>query len=199
MRSFLPAALLTLVALFMAGIMVALQNGAEMRGHERRAAANVEDIMLAQEEFRLARGNPKDGVIYSDMPALIDQQSLMGFTKTVEENTYAKDGYLFRVAVLPSAQPGSQGPRLGQRYQLWAWPQDERHISMVLYFGSSAGFLIQGENGEAAGVQAALPHDKPIQELDRSGDKRVGAALRWTVLKNIRDPANAGTSAVRSS
>ena len=54
MRSMLPATLLTLVALFLAAIMVALQNGAEMRGLERRAAANAEDIMLAQEQFRLA-------------------------------------------------------------------------------------------------------------------------------------------------
>lgn len=187
MRWMLPVMLAAALLLFAAAAWRTVEEGSRLRVLEVSAAEQVERILLAQEQHRhnlLSGGEP----LYVSLPQLEAEGLLPPFTATDNPAVREHSGYYFQVTLLPAPSALGGIPRLGQRYHVWAWPKDPVHIGLALLYGSHAGYVIQGENGETVGPNPCFP-ENPIQALE--GEQGKGArspSLRWTVLKNIRDP-----------
>jgi hypothetical protein len=193
MRWTLPLLLVAVLVLLVAAALRTVREGAELRALEVSAAEQMERILRAEERHRQIESPPEP--LYATLPQLVEEGLLSGFSSTDRPTVLEHSGYYFQVTLLPAPNAAGRIPRLGQRYHAWGWPKDRRHIALALLYGSNAGYVIQGENGETVGPNPSFP-ESPIQALE--GEQGKGAhspSLRWTVLENIRDPAGAAPAA----
>lgn len=194
MRHLLGLLLAAVLVLLLIGFGVTLRHGRGLRALELQAAAHVEEIMRAEEAHRLAYRGSDDSPPSVSLDELMAEGRLAGFQPVPSPghaSLHQRDGYLFRVELLPFAEDKGTRPRLGQRYRLWSWPAQREHVGLVLYYGSSDGYLVQGENGEAWGSDPNLPDRTPSQAImDATGPQPTGDARRWRPLLSIREPAS---------
>jgi hypothetical protein len=189
-------ALLAATALLLAWRIRALENaGRALHDKEVAARALAERILRAQEE---RRRNPPAGARiapYEYLSALLEERRVGGLTPLPDRDRelFAAGGYVFHVRLLNKLQrplsrrpddPGSE-PGLGNDFELWAWPADPADSVLALFFGSDAGFLLQGDNGVHAGPEA-----RPESVLDnpaRKVEAQDGKTQEWIVVANFRD------------
>jgi hypothetical protein len=139
-------------------------------------------ILLAEEERRLAA--PKDasgaptGPLYGFLSELVSERRLDGLERVPDERReiYRAGDYLFHVSLLnrlnhpfrvPPAAPELE-PRLGTRFEAWGWPADPADTALVLYFASTSGLLLQGENGAIAG-----PNEFPADAFTKASPLEI--------------------------
>jgi len=190
-------ALLVAAALLLAWRIRALATAGEEL-HERELAARgmAERILRAEEERRIRP--PADAVRkpYDYLGTLVAERRIDGLAPVAggDRERFVAGGYVFHVRLLnklgrPLPRPPADGSDggLGLDFELWAWPADAGDAALPLFFGSDAGYLLQGDNGAHAGLDAR-PEDvavHPAREVERVPG---GATDQWIVLKNIRDP-----------
>ncbi len=166
--------------------------------HQREVAARqlAEQLLRAEEARRLTP--PGDSAIapYGFLANLVAERRVTGLVRVAatDRDLWSAGGYVFHVRLLnqlgrplaaPPADPASE-PGLGLKFELWAWPADAASTTLALFFGSQAGYLLQGDNGAHAGLDAR-PEDafseSPLREVEQSRD---GAGDQWITLVNIR-------------
>lgn len=165
-----------------------LRDGHEMRRREVAALSAVRELLDA--ERRCYDANRKTP--YLPLAELIEAAELEGFEPLPEgtgpADLVCRDGYLFRVRLLPPLSSDSEDHRMGARFQLWAWPEDPSDLASVLYWCDNAGFLLQGENGMAAGAHRPPPLDvQPLRELTRDTEEIAAEqrkTTRWFLIES---------------
>ena len=187
-----------LVLIAVAGALLIVQvhgqiaRGRTLREQERGARQVMEQILRAEETRRRASAADRAACPYAYLGTLVQEGQVQGLSAVPSSrgrDRWQASGYVFQVQLLnalgrPFAMPPSDRsaePTLGQRFDAWAWPADPEQDSLVLYFASSAGYLLQGDNGSIAGADAPTPTLDPLKELEREGESN-----RWLVLTNIR-------------
>jgi hypothetical protein len=209
MRHTLSILLLVSVTLLTSYFVSLVRNGKNLRERERTARATMTQILQAQERRRQefeAEGRTESAP-YAFLGALLQEQRIEGLVEVhpkgearassdldpPQRQVFEKNGYYFHLRLrdrwgLAFVHPDQEEaePSVGQRYECWAWPADSSASRLVLYFASSAGYLIQGENlRHLAGLEAILPTSvNPVQALHKDP---VQASQLWIPLLNIRE------------
>ena len=169
-----------------------LEAGRVRRAKEVAAREVMESILRAEEERRLhppAGANGPNGAIYAYLSGLLAEGRLQGLSPVADPRLeiYRAGDYFFHVSLLTRlnrplrvpTDPGASEPRFGARFEAWAWPAEPGDSQLVLYFASTGGTLLQGENGMSAGP-GDFPGDRfssenPLQQHERAG----GRDTRW--------------------
>lgn len=193
----LPIALVAAVLAWRVEALI--DRGRSLHATELAARAVMESILRAEEERRLhppaggsSRGNssaaPTDQ-IYGYLSDLIAEGRLSGLTPVPDSRIerYRAGGYCFHVSLLnkdkrPIRLPPTDRatePRLGVRFEAWGWPADPGDSQLVIYFASTSGTLLQGENGTGS-TTGDFPGDgftteSPLQQHERDGERD----MRW--------------------
>jgi hypothetical protein len=185
-----------LLALLAARVGCVRRDGLDRHAREVAARSQCERIMRALEARRLAPPAAARFAPYEYLSELVRERRLpeLESRSEPERDVWSADGYLFHVRLLnrlgrpfprPPADPAIE-PGLGADYELWAWPEDEGDAVLALFFGSDAGYLLQGDVGAYAGLDArpeTASNESPAHEIASSGS---GAAGRWVTIGNIR-------------
>jgi hypothetical protein len=187
---------IALVAAVLAWRVTALvDRGRSLHGTELAARATMESILRAEEERRVhPASNPTstsgaNSQIYGYLSELIAEGRLTGLTPVPDSRIerYRAGGYYFHVSLLNKlGHPFRTAPpdrsadlRFGARFEAWGWPADPADSQLVIYFGSTSGTLLQGENGSAIGAGDfpgdAFAAESPLQQHEREGDRDT----RW--------------------
>jgi hypothetical protein len=182
------------VATILAWRVVAMvDRGRSLHQTELAARDTMVAILRAEEERRLhpasAAAGDASASIYGYLSELIAEGRLTGLTPVPDSRIerYRAGGYFFHVSLLnkhnrafrlPPADRAAE-PRFGARFEAWGWPADPSDSQLVLYFGSTSGTLLQGENG-TGGTTGDFPGDaftaeSPLQQHEREGERDT----RW--------------------
>jgi hypothetical protein len=190
----LPIALV--VALLAWRVSALIGSGRSLHATELAARDTMVAILRAEEERRLHPAGAPAGAsgdaaapIYGYLSELIAEGRLTGLTSVPDSRIerYRAGGYFFHVSLLnkhnrafrlPPANRAAE-PRFGARFEAWGWPADPADSQLVLYFGSTSGTLLQGENG-SGGSTGDFPGDSftsesPLQQHEREGERDT----RW--------------------
>ncbi|HET6163201.1 MAG TPA: hypothetical protein VFG37_06005 [Planctomycetota bacterium] len=166
-----------------------LEAGRVRRAKEVAAREVMESILRAEEERRLHPPAGANGAIYAYLSGLLSEGRLQGLSPVSDPRLeiYRAGDYCFHVSLLTRlnrplrvpSDPGTAEPRFGARFEAWAWPAEPGDSQLVLYFASTGGTLLQGENGMSAGP-GDFPGDRfssenPLQQHERAG----GRDTRW--------------------
>jgi hypothetical protein len=187
----LPIALVA--ALLVWRIAALVDRGRSLHETELAAREMMIAILRAEEERRLhpASGAAGDAAapIYGYVSELIAEGRLTGLTAVPDSRLerYRAGGYFFHVSLLnkhnrafrlPPADRAAE-PRFGARFEAWGWPADPSDSQLVLYFASTSGALLQGENGSGSATSDfpgdAFTTESPLQQHERQGDRDT----RW--------------------
>jgi len=175
-----------------------VEAGRARRAKEVAARAVMESILRAEEERRLHPPAVSNGAIYGYLSELVAEGRLPGLTPLADPRVeiFRAGDYLFHVSLLtrlnrPLRLPPpdrAAEPRFGARFEAWAWPAEPGDSQLVLYFASTGGTLLQGENGIAAGP-GDFPGDRfssenPLQEHERGGARDT----RWIEVFALTRP-----------
>ena len=198
MRHTLPLLLVLIAGGFAWYLTRVIGAGDCLRDAEQDASQRLELLMRAQEQWRSRVDRDPESPPYANLQTLIERGDLPGFTLASEfQRTGATEvaragDYFFEMSLKPGSGSDGTTPKIGGRYQVWAWPAIEGRISSLLFWGSNAGYLIQGENGQVAGAGAPPYGAQPLREVTESRERaalgRV-APERWVVLLDIREPS----------
>lgn len=197
---------ITCVAAILAWRIVAMvDRGHSLHQTELAARDTMVAILKAEEERRLhpesgtgsgagsgaagaAAGDPSAS-IYGYLSELIAEGRLTGLVPAPDSRIerYRAGGYFFHVSLLnkhnrafrlPPADRAAE-PRFGARFEAWGWPADPSDSQLVLYFGSTSGTLLQGENGSGSTTGDfpgdAFTAESPLQQHEREGERDT----RW--------------------
>lgn len=188
-------ALIAAMALLL-GWRVSSIGAAGRRLHDKEVAGRAMAEQILRAEIARQKSPPPGARIapYEYLSTLVAERRVDGLepVTVADRDCWRAGAYLFHVRLLnklrrplalPPADPG-QEPELGQRFELWAWPADPEDVALALFFGSQSGYLLQGENGNAAGHDAR-PEDAgtPMQKLSAE----TGANDDWITLLNVRE------------
>ena len=159
-----------------------VRTGNELRVAEIEAQAALAEILQAQ--YAAVR-DPSSGGTYLSLKELVEREALRGFEVVDDESGSAihqRGEYLFQVTLRPPALEDGARAGLGARFEAWAWPANPERRTAVLLWTSNAGFLLQGENGVAAGPGRLPPAgSNPLREMTRAAAIE-GMKSRWIVL-----------------
>jgi len=169
-------------------IRVEVETGRARRAKEVAARSVMESILRAEEARRLHPPASANDAIYGYLSELIAEGRLTGLTSIADPRVeiYRAGDYLFHVSLLTRLnrplrvpQGSAAEPRFGARFEAWAWPAEPGDSQLVLYFASTGGTLLQGENGVASGP-GDFPGDRftaenPVQQHERAGARDT----RW--------------------
>lgn len=193
---FVPLLLVAALIAWRVGTLVA--GGRALHERERGALERMKQIVLAEEERRLHPPRGANGQIYGYLSELAADGALTGFEPVADLrlDLFRADGYLFHVSLLnrlnhpfrlPPADRAAE-PRFGVRFEAWAWPEDPEDTQLVLFFASTGGTLLQGENGGYAGIGDfpgdAFAGEGPLQQHERDGAKDT----RWLEVFQLDRP-----------
>lgn len=174
-----------------------LARGKALRGLEVEAARIMQQILEAQEARREERqDDPVRGQApYCFLSELIAEQRLGGPLEAAPDSTPERElivaaGYVFVVRLIDQyglrytgPEDRSDEPSIGQRYEAWAWPLAEDSVRLVIYFASSSGWLIQGENlSQLTGLRASPPSENPLRDIS----EHPHGSNRWIQLYHVR-------------
>jgi hypothetical protein len=182
------------VATILAWRVVAMvDRGRSLHQTELAARDTMVAILRAEEERRLhpasAAAGDASASIYGYLSELIAEGRLTGLTPVPDSRIerYRAGGYFFHVSLLnkhnrafrlPPADRAAE-PRFGARFEAWGWPADPSDSQLVLYFGSTSGTLLQGENGTGSTTGDfpgdAFTAESPLQQHEREGERDT----RW--------------------
>lgn len=196
MRHGIVVLTLLVVALIAWRVRSVFASGHELHDLEVTARARAAEILRA--ELARAAEPPVAGTLhpYEFLETLVAEGRLHGFERVagVERDLWRSGGYVFHVRLLNRLsrpivrRPADLAtePGLGGDFELWAWPADPRWTTLALFFGSDAGWLLQGDNGSHAGERA-----RPEDEEGRSPSAEVAASPRgagdqWIVVETLR-------------
>ncbi len=178
MRNAVPVILILVMAAFTAFVVSMGTTGAELRKKEQRAARVVEQMMLAQEAWRAQRSDDSVPAFAPAAELLSEIDAELELVDDTDSSAIlCTNEYVFQWKLLSGDDPSL--PKNAQRYEIWAWPLDPEDRRLVLFYASNAGYLIQGENGEAAGLSERPPDAQPLREL---GQDASLVSRRWTIL-----------------
>ncbi len=195
----IPIALVAVLVAWRIGLQV--DAGRTRRAKEVAARSMMESILRAEEERRLhppAAASGPNGAIYGYLSELVAEGRLTGLAPQPDPRVeiYRAGDYLFHVSLLTKLnrpfrlppQDRSSEPRFGARFEAWAWPAEPGDSQLVLYFASTGGTLLQGENGVAAGA-GDFPGDRfssesPLQQHERAGARDT----RWLEVFALSRP-----------
>jgi hypothetical protein len=134
---------------------------------------------------------------YDFLDALVAEGRVSGLERVAgaDRELWRTRDYVFLIRLLnkfkrPFARPPTDGrpePGLGADFELWAWPADPRDVALAQFFGSDAGFLLQGDNGSFAGPEARPEEASLASPLQQFGNER-GADRDWITLESVREP-----------
>jgi len=156
--------------------------GRAQRTKEIAARGVMEAILRAEEDRRVHPPAASNGAIYGFLSELVAEGRLGGLVAQPDPRVeiYRAGDYFFHVSLMtklnrPLRRPEDRAtePRSGTRFEAWAWPAEAGDSQLVLYFASTGGTLLQGENGVAAGP-GEFPGDRfnsesPLQQHERAG------------------------------
>ena len=175
-------------------IRMLLSAGLELHSLEVAARARCESILRAEEQRRLAPPAKARFAPHEFLSALIDEGRLADFERVEGggRELYRCGGYLFHVRLKNrlgrpiAAPPAAPEPGIGLDFELWAWPADPEETTAALFYGSQAGFLIQGDNGRFGGVEACPEEgaaQNPLRQIDAAPNE---SSDRWVKVASIR-------------
>jgi hypothetical protein len=160
------------------------------------AARELATSILKAEIERAGPAPEADGDrCYAFLSTLVAEGRVRGLERVEagEREVWRGGDYLFHVRLLnplrrpilaPPADAGAE-PGLGLDFELWAWPAERRATTLALFFGSDAGFLLQGDNGLHAGLRARPESaDPPPSRLLENSP--AGANSRWVAVAQVR-------------
>ena len=157
--------------------------GRVQRAKEIAARGVMEAILRAEEDRRVHPPAASNGAIYGFLSELVAEGRIGGLVAQPDPRVeiYRAGDYYFHVSLMTKLnrplrlppEDRSAEPRLGTRFEAWAWPAEAGDSQLVLYFASTGGTLLQGENGVAAGP-GEFPGDRfnsesPLQQHERAG------------------------------
>jgi hypothetical protein len=193
MRHTLVVAIVAAALLIAWRVRSVLLDGRRLHEVELAGRATAESIQDAEESLRRAKaGTSGANTPYEFLAQLVAEGRVHGLERVAdsERDVWRGGGYLFHV-VLPNqlgrpigkapSDPTSE-PGLGGTFQLWAWPADRDEPVLALYFANSSGYLLQGDNGSFAGLDAR-PEEagaSPVQQLDTKV-----ANSQWIALRRV--------------
>ena len=186
----LPIAFVVALLAWRVGALVG--SGRSLHATELAARDTMVAILRAEEERRLhPAGATGDAAapIYGYLSELIAEGRLTGLTPVADSRIerYRAGGYFFHVSLLnkhnrafrlPPPDRAAE-PRFGARFEAWGWPADPSESQLVLYFASTSGTLLQGENGSGS-TSGDFPGDaftseSPLQQHEHDGERDT----RW--------------------
>lgn len=182
------------VALLGWRVVAMVERGRSLHGSELAAREVMIAILRAEEERRLHPAHPAAAgdaaaPIYGYLSELIAEGRLTGLTAVPDSRIerYRAGDYFFHVSLLnkhnrafrlPPENRAAE-PRFGARFEAWGWPADPADSQLVLYFGSTSGTLLQGENGSGSPTGDfpgdAFISESPLQQHEREGERDT----RW--------------------
>jgi len=173
-------------------VCAVVASGHDLHAIEVAARAKASEILRA--ELARAAAPPPDAAIapYEFLATLVAEGRVSGLTRVAggARDLWRAGDYLFHVRLLnkldrPLLRPPDDlraEPGLGLKFELWAWPAERHQTSLALFFASTSGFLLQGDNGLHAGTRARPEEGdaSPVRDVEAAPG---GAGKHWITLE----------------